>query len=44
MTKHTAAKKLFTPEDVYPIKHLRAALQASGDYIYAYYGKKDDPE
>jgi hypothetical protein len=44
MTKQPTAKKLYTPEDAYPIKHLRAALQASGDYVYAYYGKKDDPE
>jgi hypothetical protein len=44
MKKQTTAKKLNTPEDAYPIKHLRAALQASGDYVYAYYGKKDDPE
>jgi len=29
------------PSDVYPIRSLKLALQSCGDYVYAYYGKKE---
>lgn len=35
---------LSAPSDVYPIKALRQALKSSGDYVYAYYGRKSNPE
>jgi hypothetical protein len=44
MTRKATTKALPAPRDVHSIKHLQAALSASGDYVYAYYGKKEHPE
>jgi hypothetical protein len=44
MKKPAPPVTLPRPKDAFPIAHLNAALQASGDYVYAYYGKKQHPE
>jgi hypothetical protein len=32
------------PKDAFPLVCLQTALQASGDYVYAYYGRKEHLE
>jgi hypothetical protein len=44
MTKKATTTALPRPKDAHSMKHLRTALRASGDYVYAYYGKKEHPE
>lgn len=44
MSRTANAENLPGPDQVYPLGALRTALAACGDYVYAYYGKREYPE